>query len=224
MDGSRLLDGLKIHLVKSNRDKQALFSFIVGSALKIDKLISKIFLLILALIIGLILVLLSKEKDINYYLNFVNLFREPAVFLSSIFNWKLAVGIVSFFFPIIVGALFGFLDIYTGKYKRSWVATYDQKFVAYAETTYRSTYSVLHSLFVADAYQRRGIGTALIKHLVRHSTGPLYVLICPNFMGGDDPRQFYVQLGFQSIRESEIPHEVADHLRNLGATALVLYS
>jgi N-acetylglutamate synthase-like GNAT family acetyltransferase len=57
----------------------------------------------------------------------------------------------------------------------------------------------LASIATRPAYQRRGIASALIRHLLAASMPPLY-LVCAAHNAG-----FYPRLGFRPIQPSEMP-------------------
>lgn len=57
----------------------------------------------------------------------------------------------------------------------------------------------LASLVVAPAWRLRGVGRAIIQHLVQIHPAPLY-LICRASLA-----QFYLRFGFRAIAESDMP-------------------
>jgi GNAT superfamily N-acetyltransferase len=62
--------------------------------------------------------------------------------------------------------------------------------------------SSIQSLFVAPAWRRRGLGSALVRRLIQEAPLPLYVDSLPNRVS------FYTRLGFVPLRTKSSPSTV----------------
>jgi GNAT superfamily N-acetyltransferase len=62
--------------------------------------------------------------------------------------------------------------------------------------------SSIQSLFVAPAWRRRGLGSALVRRLIQEAPLPLYVDSLPNRVS------FYTHLGFVPLRTKSSPSTV----------------
>lgn len=75
----------------------------------------------------------------------------------------------------------------------------DRKIVACGQLRSFPGAQELGSLVVLPAWQNRGLGSYLVKHLIAQSTQPLY-LECASRLEG-----FYIRFGFVSISWREVP-------------------
>lgn len=96
-----------------------------------------------------------------------------------------------------------------------WIVEYRGRFVAYGVLHPYHNHSELEWLYVYPNWRRRGIGSALVRTLIQHSTKPIYV---KNTHG---MTIFYTHLGFRKIRLQELPLDV-QHRFNLRGTATLL--
>ncbi|WP_088894776.1 GNAT family N-acetyltransferase [Leptolyngbya ohadii] len=98
-----------------------------------------------------------------------------------------------------------------------WVAEYRGRFVAYGVLRPYRNYSELKWLYVYPNWRRRGIGSALVRTLIRYSTTPIYIKSVPNLI------VFYTRLGFQTVHSQELPSDVQQHFRLRGAATLLIH-
>jgi predicted N-acetyltransferase YhbS len=79
------------------------------------------------------------------------------------------------------------------------------------------SYTVLKWLHVYPDWRRKGIGSALVRTLIQHSTTPIYVKSAPDVV------VFYTRLGFQRVNAQELPSAVQQHFRLKGAASLLVH-
>ena len=215
MNAPQLPRGLTIRQVQSSRDKQALCSFFIWNQMVKDLVVhlylSRIYVLLLAVSLGL------SYTDIVF--NFDQFLTEPFAFLTYVLKENFIKLIFYFSVPIIIIGISTAWLICTAGSGDYWIVARNGQLVAYAKMTSRGTHTVLKSLYVARTYRRRGIGSTLVRYLLRHGALPMY-LFWPNL---SDPKvlAFYTKLGFQPPQESEVTPEIAVLVTSLG-TPLVL--
>lgn len=83
----------------------------------------------------------------------------------------------------------------------------DKKIVACGQLRSFSGAQELSSLVVLPAWQKQGLGSYLVKHLIQQSTQPLY-LECASWL-----EQFYTRFGFVSISWREVPSPLKEKFR-----------
>lgn len=88
------------------------------------------------------------------------------------------------------------------KLKFCWIVELNGCFVAYALLQPYGNYSILEALWVHSKWQRKRIGSALLKTLIQNVQKPIYVQSAVNATG------FYTGLGFQKIRLKDMPSDV----------------
>lgn len=86
------------------------------------------------------------------------------------------------------------------RWSQFWVIECEGKVVACGQLRQFAGTQELGSVVVAPRWRRRGLGSFLVRHLIRESTQPLY-LECL----GDHLAQFYTQLGFSPVSWQELP-------------------
>ena len=215
MNAPQLPYGLEIHQVRSSRERRALCSFFIRDQMVEDPMVHfylfRMYMLLLAVSLGL------SCTDIIF--DFDQLLTEPVAFLAYILKERFIKLIFYFSVLIITSTLFTVWLIYIDSSNGYWIVARNRKLVAYAKMTSRGAHTVLKSLYVARTYRRRGIGSTLVRHLLRHSALPMY-LFWPNL---SDPKvlSFYTKLGFQPPQESEVTPEIAVLVTSPG-TPLVL--
>ncbi len=111
-------------------------------------------------------------------------------------------GLMSVLKMTIAGILLGLMiGIFTANIKQSikglWVVECHGELVAFAKLIHFRDKSYVHSLSVIPAWRRRGLGTALVKHLIQEATLPLY-LTCNSSLVS-----FYSRLGFVPSRSNK---------------------
>ncbi|MBE9227454.1 GNAT family N-acetyltransferase [Phormidium sp. LEGE 05292] len=83
----------------------------------------------------------------------------------------------------------------------------DRKIVACGQLRSFSGAQELSSLVVLPAWQKQGLGSYLVKHLIQQSTQPLY-LECASWL-----EQFYTRFDFVSISWREVPSPLKEKFR-----------
>lgn len=106
------------------------------------------------------------------------------------------------------GIAFSFIKmIFSQDWKKFWIIDQEERIVACGKLCGYSTYSVVQDVTVLPQYRRQGIGSALVKHLSKHPSKPLYWACLPDKIG------FYTQLGFNPARSADLSfmlrHELA---------------
>lgn len=86
------------------------------------------------------------------------------------------------------------------RWSQFWVIECEGKVVACGQLRQFAATQELGSVVVARPWRRQGLGSFLVRHLIRQSTQPLY-LECL----GDRLAQFYSQLGFVPVSWQELP-------------------
>lgn len=89
------------------------------------------------------------------------------------------------------------------RWQQFWVIEYQEKLVACGQLRNFEKAQELGSLVVTKTWQKRGLGTILIKHLMQQATQPLY-LECL----GEKLASFYSQFGFIPISLAELPNSL----------------
>lgn len=92
----------------------------------------------------------------------------------------------------------------------SLVIFHQQKICAVIAASNYNNYSYIDSLFVSSLYRRRGLGTYLINRIKPNLDYPIYLLCFaePYLV------EFYINLGFLSIEDNELPRRIREYLDN----------
>ncbi|GAA6622652.1 GNAT family N-acetyltransferase [Scytonema sp. NUACC26] len=99
------------------------------------------------------------------------------------------------------------------KSSQSWVIEYDRKIVACAMVQHFQNYSELYRLHIKYIHQKKGLGTCLVKTLLKEVNKPVYVVPFPKAL------YFYTRLGFVPIPRHRLP-KLYSQLSRKGLTAV----
>jgi N-acetylglutamate synthase-like GNAT family acetyltransferase len=83
-------------------------------------------------------------------------------------------------------------------WQRFWVVEGNGQLVACAKLCRYGHYSLLFNVLVAPEHRQRGLGSALVQHMIQHAVKPLYLACLP------DKIEFYKRFGFVSIPSREL--------------------
>jgi amino-acid N-acetyltransferase len=89
------------------------------------------------------------------------------------------------------------------RWSQFWVIEYEGRVVACGQLRSFPGAQELGSLVVAPAWQSRGLGSFLVKHLVQEATQPIY-LECL----GSRLARFYTRFGFVAIAWQDLPQSL----------------
>lgn len=89
------------------------------------------------------------------------------------------------------------------RWSQFWVIEWERRVVACGQLRSFPGAQELGSVVVESAWQGRGLGSFLVKHLIREATEPLY-LECL----GSKLAQFYTRFGFVPISWQELPQSL----------------
>lgn len=87
---------------------------------------------------------------------------------------------------------------------------HNNRLVAYAIQSKKSSYSLLKSLYVKPDYRRLGLGSCLVQNLARRGVRPIYVFPTPESL------RFFGHHDFTLIQEQNLPSELRRSSRCLG--------
>jgi GNAT superfamily N-acetyltransferase len=88
--------------------------------------------------------------------------------------------------------------VFSQEWRKFWIIEQKGRIVACGKLCNYATYSMLYNVLVAPECRLRGIGSALVKHLMEPATRPMYLACFPNKVG------FYTRLGFVQMRSSDL--------------------
>jgi N-acetylglutamate synthase-like GNAT family acetyltransferase len=118
--------------------------------------------------------------------------------LAIVISLSFLIGLM-FLLGVGCGIAFSFIKmIFSQEWKKFWIIEQEGRIVACGKLCCYSTYSVLYDVMVLPQYRRQGIGSALVQHLSKHASKPLYLACFPDKIG------FYTQLGFMPMGSANL--------------------
>ncbi|KAF3888085.1 GNAT family N-acetyltransferase [Scytonema tolypothrichoides VB-61278_2] len=112
---------------------------------------------------------------------------------------------------MVIFRYFSFLSII--KLAQSWVIECDREIVACAVVKNCQQYSELFRLYVKYSHRNKGLGTCLVKTLLKDVNKPVYVVSVPKAL------YFYRRLGFVPIPKYRLP-QIYSQLSRQGSIIL----
>jgi Acetyltransferase (GNAT) domain len=116
--------------------------------------------------------------------------------ISMIFN----ICVISLFLSIII-PLLTWLSLING-YDSSWIVEHENKVIACALVKRYAQYSELRLLHVHTLHRNKGVGSCLVRTVIREIPKPIYLISVPKAL------YFYTKLGFFPIPRYRLPRRL----------------